>query len=161
MKFQRYFKLIQTFFTGFFLFCFAYTWASSSPQAISCENVISNLNEFAQAVTKNAEFSNSKEQIELFELYRNQFLGQQNVEETLEDIINITDKYPELSKPALREQILTLEQRRYEPPQSLREVVQRLKNSAHQSQAQIFQPSANIGFWQRLLMPLKKKNSMV
>ena len=158
MKVQKYCVLLQKIFVFTILFfsCLAYTEAGPS-QAVSCENVISNLTEFAQAVTKNAEFANSKEQARLFQLYKTQFLGKEDIERTLEDVMDITDKYPELSKPALREQILTLEQRNYEPPQSLREVVQRLKNSAHQFQAQVFQPSANIGFWQRLLMPLKKE----
>ena len=156
MKFQRYFMSIKTAFVGFFLFCLFYTWADSSP-AVSCERSISNLNKLAETVTKNAEFSNAKEHYRLFQLYRTQFLGKEDTVRTLEDVMNITEEYPELSKPALREQILTLEEKDYEPSQSLREVVQRLKGSADQFQAQFFQPEANIGFWQRLLMPLKKE----
>ena len=156
MRFQRYFRLIKIAFVGFFLFCPAYTWANSS-QAISCENVISNLTELASAVTKKARFSNSEEHYHLFQLYRTRFLGKKETHKTLKDVMDITEEYSKLSKPLLREQILTLEERHYEPPQSLRETVQRLKGSADQFQAQFFQPEANIGFWQRLLMPLKKE----
>ena len=154
MKFQKYF---QTAFVGIFLFCFAYTWAVSSSQTLSCKGVISNLNEWTRVLTQNAEFSNSKEHRHLFQFYRMQFLGQRDTERTLEDVMNLIEEYPKLSKPVLREQILTLEERHYEPSQRLREVVQRLKGSADQFQAQFFQPEANIGFWQRLLMPLKKE----
>ena len=160
MKFQRYFSLIQTSFISFFLFCFAHTWASPLSQTLSCERAISNLNELATAVTENAPFSNSKEHRRLFKIYQTQFLGKEKDtgRTGLESVMHIVNRYPELSKPAFREYILTLEQRTYEPPQSLRDVIQRLKNSANQFQAQLFQPEANIGFWQKLLMPLKKED---
>ena len=157
MKFQKLCILLQKIFIFTVLLFSCLSQANPSPQAVSCKNVISNLTKFAQAVTQNADFANSKEHTRLFQLYRTQFLGKEDTARTLKDIMYIVEEYPELSKPALREQILTLEQRNYEPPQSLREVVQRLKNSAHQFQAQVFQPEANIGFWQRLLMPLKKE----
>ena len=158
MKVQSYFSLIQTVVAGFFLFCLAYTWAGSSSQAVSCERVISNINELAAAVTEKAEFSNSENHIRLFELYRLHFLGKRDTEKTLEGVMNLVEEYPELSKPALREQILTLEEKHYEPSQRLREVVKRLKDSADQFQASFFQQEANIGFWQKLLMPLKKSD---
>ena len=67
-------------------------WAGPSSQAVSCENVISNLNEFAQAVTKNAEFS--REQTRLFQFYRTQFLGKEDTARTLEDVMYIVEEYP-------------------------------------------------------------------
>ena len=152
MKLKRYFQ------TAFFcVSCLACTWAHSSAQALSCKNVISTITELSEAVTKGGQFSKSKEHRNLFQLYRVQSLRANDTKKTLEDVMNITGEYPELSKPALRERSLILEQRHYEPPQSLREVVQRLKDSADQFQASFFQPEANIGFWQRLLMPLKKE----
>ena len=157
MKMKRYLSLIQTAFISFFL---VYAWDSSSSQAGSCEQAILNLNGLARAATENAEFSNSQAHRSLFQAYRTQFLGKQWTGRTLEDVMSIVEKHPELfaSKPEVRERILTLEQRNYEPPQSLRDVIKRLKNSAHQFQAQLFQPEANIGFWQRLLLPLQKES---
>ena len=159
MKTQKSCVLLQKVFVFTALFFSCLSWASSS-QAVSCKSSFSNLNDLAQAVTKNAEFSSSKTHRRLFEIYQNQFLGERNnTEKSLEDVIDIVkhSKHSKHSKPALREQILTLEQRSYEPSQSLKEIVQRLKNSANQFQAQLFQPEANLGFWQRLLFPLKKE----
>ena len=158
MKFQKSYVLLKKVFVFAVLFVSCLSWAGSSSTAL-CESTISNLYELATAVTKNAQFSDSKAHRQLFNTYQIQFLGEKNNsdERSLEDIMDIVKRYPELSKPIFREQNLTLEQKTYEPPQSLRNVVQRLKNSANQFQAQIFQPEANIGFWQRLLMPLKKE----
>ena len=157
MKMKRYLSLIQTALICFFL---SYAWASSSSQAVSCEQAILNLNGLARAATENAEFSNSQAHNRLFQFYRTQFLGEKDTNRTLADVMSIVEAYPELfaSTPEVREQILTLEQRNYEPPQSLRGVIKRLENSAHQFQAQLFQAEANLGFWQRLLLPLQKES---
>ena len=159
MKCQKYYKVIQRVFV-FVIICFSCLSKATLPsQAVSCETMISNLNELAETVTKNARFSNSKEHTHLFDIYRSNFFESNYVtNKTLNDVMDILEEHPELSKPALREQFLTVEQKHYESPQSLKEVVQRLKNSANQFQSAFLQPEANIGFWQRLLMPLKKSD---
>ena len=160
MEVQRYFCLIRTILIYIVVF-FCCLWGGrsfSQPQAVSCATVVSRINELGRLVTTNAEFSNSRKHHHLFQLYRIQFFGNKDTSRSLEDVMDVTMKYPRLSKPALREQIVTLEQRDYESSQILRDVVQRLKNSADQFQAQLFQPEANLGFWQRLLMPLRKED---
>ena len=157
MKIRNTLNLWQVTLAGWLLFGFTYTWASTSPSAVSCQSAFSNFTELAQSVSKNAEFSNSAEHHRLFELYRRRFLSGNDTRRTLKDVMDIVKRHPELSKPALREQILTFEQRNYEPSSDLEEVVQRLKNSASQFSAQVVQPEANMGFWQRLLMPFNKE----
>ena len=161
MKIQKFYFLIQKTFIFAILF-FSLSSKANSSAVSSCERGFSNLNEFAESVTKNAEFSNSETDRTLFQIYKTQFLGEVLREDRyytagLEDVMDVVKHYPELSKPALREYILTLKQREYEPPQSLKEVVQRLKKSADQFTAQL-KAEANLGFWQRLLMPLKKED---
>ena len=149
MIFKRMFCLVSTVFAVF--------WISiSSSQELSCESVFSDVTKFAQLATRNAEFSRDHQS--LFEFYIHEFFGERRIPKRgdFSSIVNIAERYPELSKPALREQTLIFGERHYEPPQSLIGIVKRLKTSASQFQAQIFQPEVNIGFWQKLLLPLKK-----
>ena len=159
MVFQRYFLKVIIFIFS----CVCWAVSSSQSQADTfCKRVISNLTELAQAGTENAVFGNFTNHDFAFQIYRTQFLGRigrEDTEKRLTDVLDITNQHPELHKPSVREKILTLEQRNYEYPESLRDFVQGFKSLADQFKAQLFQPEqgVNLDFWQRLLMPLKKE----
>ncbi len=108
---------------------------------------------FAEAMTKGLLLG--KEQKDLLKLYLKNWFG--NFNEKIDKDNNFTllfqilEKYPELSKPSLREQILEISIKEYEQSQSLIQFIQNFKKSSKRRRNNLFQIEANIGFWHKIL----------
>ena len=117
----------------------------------TCEMVFSDPNSFRKAMTEG--LSLQPKQDALFEFYRNNSYPYPHRGEHrfLQDVFKILHSHPELSKPALREYILEFSVKERQSPKSLEAFIRSLTRSAGQTRNNLFQISANIGFWMKMM----------
>ena len=135
-----------------------------------CEEVaFSNPTDFAEAMTKGLflrggtrgtggtrpedSARHNEDQNSLFELYKQGSYPypHKSAGHFLNDVFRILKDHPELSKPALREQILIFPIKGRDSPQSLKSFVRSLTHSAGQIRSNLFQIEANLGYWMKML----------
>ena len=88
-----------------------------SSQELSCESVFSDVNKFAKSVTQNAEFSRGHQS--LFGFYIRKFFKGYIDRRSSSYTFDTAEQYPELSKPALREQNLIFGEKNTETEQKV------------------------------------------
>ena len=116
-----------------------------------CKMVFSDPNSFRKAMTEGLLLQ--PKQDSLFEFYRHNSYPYPHKGENrfLQDVFQTLHSHPELSKPALREQLLEFSLKERQNPQSLKTFIRSLTRSAGQSRNNLFQISANIGFWMKMM----------
>ena len=117
-----------------------------------CEEVaFSNSKDFAQAMTRG--LSLNKRQSALFKFYMQNFYPYPYFRRgrSLKDVFHILKKYPELTKPALREMILEFPIRERKRPESLNNFIRSVTRSAGKIRNSLFQIESNLGFWIKML----------
>ena len=117
-----------------------------------CEEVaFSKPEDFVGAMTEGLSLRGRKKS--LFEFYKYYSYPYPHKSEgySLKDVFRILDRYPELSKPRLREQILTFLLKERDNPQSLKSFVRSLTHSAGQIRSNLFQIESNLGYWIKML----------
>ena len=152
-----------------FLFCCAWTAQAGSS---SCHQIfsdlkpaakgnperyskhISNPKELAEFMTKNGEMDPT--QGSLFEIYMNNSFGgssKSGIKDPLKSVTYIMQKYPnELYKPLVREQEITFFVKNREKPVQLEQFIKSFRGSAARIRNNLFQISANWGYWSKLLL---------
>ena len=115
---------------------------------------ISNPEELAEFMTKNGELKHT--QGSLFEIYMNNFFGdflRFGKKNPLKSVTDITQKYPnELYKPLVREQEITFFIKEKDRPVQLEQFIKSFRGSAARIRNNLFQISANWGYWSKLLL---------
>ncbi len=107
---------------------------------------------FVKAMTQG--LLSREEEADLLKLYINNWFGDfsekidKDKEFTL--LFQVFKKYPELSKPPLRDQIMEISIKEYEPSRSLIQFIQSFKKSSKKRRNNLFQIEANIGFWHKI-----------
>ena len=116
-----------------------------------CEETFTEPDVFALAMTEGLKLK--KGQDDLFSIYRKIYFGnsKSGVKRSLDDVIKILEKYPELSKLPVREQKIILKNKNHKIPQSLIDFVKRFRNSANEIRNNLFSIYENLGFWRRIL----------
>ena len=117
-----------------------------------CEEVaFSDSKDFAQAMTEG--LSLNKRQSALFKFYMQNFYPYPYFRRgrSLRDVFRILKKYPELTKPALREMILEFPIRERKRPESLNNFIRSVTRSAGKIRNSLFQIESNLGFWIKML----------
>ena len=141
------------FLAGFFIFLHfsSYACISVFKNRVHKTDVvkIKTLEEFALYMTQNLLLQEGQEL--LFESYKKNWLGGFDVNPSLKQVFSVLKKYPELSKPVLREQILTFPINSYEQPESIKQFIKIFSNSALSRRNNLFQIEANLGFWRKML----------
>ena len=125
--------------------------APAPPTHPSCEDSFKDPDSFALAMTEGLRLS--REQIDLFTLYRNIYFGDSKkyITKGLDDVIKILERHPELSKLPVREQHIIFEEKNHEIPQSLSDFVRNFRNSAIRIRSNLFQIHENLSFWRKML----------
>ena len=92
------------------------------------------------------------EQTSLFSIYIQNSFGDPSFSGiyTLENFFNILTFYHQLSKPAVREQILEFSIKQTPQPQSLKDFL-RILNRKKRTRINLFQIEANLGYWRKIL----------
>ena len=106
---------------------------------------------FARAMTQN--LSLREGQKNLFDFYMENYFSRRATEfdETFDSVLRTQARYPELFKPSLREQNLTIRQKIHDPSQSLKDFVKSFSQTSAKIRANLFQIHANFGYWRKLL----------
>ena len=148
----KYKKNLKNWYFTVFVSAVFYVGLLNLSYAGECSEAFADPDSFAFAMSKGLHITNAK-QAGFFELYRNWF-GDKTKDtggKALHDVLGQLEKYPELSKLPMREQILTVQVRERAKPESLTEFLKSFTRSAGRIRNKLFQISANYGFWATLL----------
>ncbi len=127
-------------------FCYLFPAYATGP----CEEVFSDPDSFYEAMTKQLVLKEGQEP--LFKLYFiNKTPYQRDTDYSLQDVLNILNQYPELSKLIVREQILEFTVTKKETPNSLKDFISSFRNESSRLRNSLFQVEANLGFWAKTL----------
>ena len=111
---------------------------------------IRSMDDLAEAVTTGLLFREGQE--ELWLIYQNiYFPDPKNKKQGIERVFELLDKHPELSKPTFREQLLSIQIRFYEIPESLSSFVKSFRNSFSKVKNNLIRIEENLGFWMKVL----------
>ncbi len=133
-------------------FIAVFIFAVGSAYANICEEAFSDPDSFYEAMTK--QLALSKGQDPLFKLYlTNKTPYPRDVVRfhSLQDVLNILNQYPELSKLIVREQILNFTVTTKEKSNSLKDFISSFRNESSRLRNSLFQVEANLGFWAKTL----------
>ena len=132
---------------AFYFLAFLQITAYAGP----CEKAFSDPESFNEAMTK--KLSLGEGQHPLFELYfKSKTPYPEHVSsESLDLVLHILKRYPELSKLPVREQILEFAITYKEPPQSLKNFISSFRNESSKLRNSLFQVEENLGFWAKIL----------
>jgi hypothetical protein len=152
------------------IFKFLSLWAPAQAQAqaqaqtqsaLQCQRLflqksdrtqIVDLKSFGQAMTEGMLLQSN--QIDLFDIYRKMYFGDPGTsvnKESLRDIIEVQDKYPELSKKPFREFEVSTVEHIYDVPESLNKYIRSQIQTAGSLRNSLLQIEANKGFWKKIL----------
>ena len=123
----------------------------SDPKVLAEEMVFSDPKAFAKAMTEGLLLREGQDS--LFEFYVRNFYAYPDWSYgwLLKDVLHILKEHPWLFKLPVREHLLEWPIREKEHPQSLKNFINSWTHSAGQIQSRLFQISANLGFWVKML----------
>ena len=106
---------------------------------------------FSKSMTENLRLS--REQEDLFDLYKFNYFGNPNVyiEKNFKHIMDTLEEQPQLSKKVFREQEITFERRRYKATESLSDLIKRFRGPYEPIQNKLFKVSKDSYFWKKIL----------
>ena len=117
-----------------------------------CEEVVfSDLKSYNKAMTERLTLREGQGSLMALYLKNKTPYPAEDGKRSLQDVLRLLELYPELTKPNLREQILEFTLTNRESPKSLKNFIRSFTRSAGQIRNNLFQISANFGFWMKLL----------
>ena len=106
---------------------------------------------FAKSMTENLKLL--RDQKDLFDLYRSSYFGdpKADIKRDYQDMMDVLEEHPELSKKVFREQEITFERKSYEVTESLKSLIEKFKAPYRTLSGKLFNVSNNLHFWKKIL----------
>ena len=129
-------------------------------KANECKRLFKDPKEFVLKMSQNGELSRGQEL--LFEYYKR--VGFSDPEaltggKSFSNVLTVQEKYPGLFKQPFREQWLSFPIKEFEKPLSLKNFLKSFSSSAYKARNNLYQISANEGFYRKLLYGKKSSQS--
>ena len=129
-------------------------------KANECKRLFKDPKEFVLKMSQNGELSRGQEL--LFEYYKRVGFSDPDAltgGKSFSDVLAVQEKYPNLFKQPFREQWLSFPVKEFEKPLSLRDFLKSFSSPAYKARNNLYQISANEGFYRKLLYGKKSSQS--